>query len=93
MARRARRRSRSASAGDVRDRPGQREQGETGEGACSVHGAGRRVPGSNRGSAGRTGGARADRTAVRAWAQASGLTVSERGRISAYVMRQYEAAH
>ena|ERR1022692_1961784 len=55
--------------------------------------AGRRVPASNRGGTGRAGGSRADRTAVRAWAKASGLMVSERGRISADVMRQYEAAH
>jgi hypothetical protein len=55
--------------------------------------AGRRVPVSSRGGAGRTGGGRADRTAVRTWAKAAGLTVSERGRISADVMRQYEAAH
>jgi nucleoid-associated protein Lsr2 len=34
-----------------------------------------------------------DRTAVRAWARQAGLTVSERGRISAEVIRQYEAAH
>jgi hypothetical protein len=50
--------------------------------------AGRRVPGSSRGGSGRTGGERADRTAVRAWAKAAGLTVSGRGRISADVMRQ-----
>ena len=55
--------------------------------------AGRLVPGSSRGGAGRAGGARADRTDVRAWAKAAGLTVSGRGRISADVMRQYEAAH
>lgn len=30
---------------------------------------------------------------VRAWAKAEGLKVSERGRISADVLRQYEAAH
>jgi hypothetical protein len=34
-----------------------------------------------------------DRAAVRAWAQEAGLAVSERGRISAEVMNQYEAAH
>jgi Lsr2 len=55
--------------------------------------AGRRVPGDHRGGAGRAGGARADRTDVRSWAKAAGLTVSGRGRISADVMRQYEAAH
>jgi len=30
---------------------------------------------------------------VRAWARQSGLEVSERGRISAEIMKQYEAAH
>lgn len=34
-----------------------------------------------------------DRAAVRAWARQAGMTVSERGRISAEVIRQYEAAH
>ena len=37
-------------------------------------------------------GPRIDRAAVRAWAREAGLTVSERGRISAEVMRQYNAA-
>jgi len=36
---------------------------------------------------------RVDRAAVRAWAAAQGLRVSERGRISAEVMSKYEAAH
>jgi len=36
---------------------------------------------------------RGDRTAVRSWAKEQGLKVSERGRISADVMQQYEAAH
>jgi hypothetical protein len=30
---------------------------------------------------------------IRAWARDEGLQVSERGRISADVIRQYEAAH
>lgn len=34
-----------------------------------------------------------DRTAVRAWARSAGMTVSERGRISAEVLRRYEASH
>jgi hypothetical protein len=34
-----------------------------------------------------------DRAAVRAWAREAGLNISERGRISAEVIRQYEAAH
>jgi Lsr2 len=37
--------------------------------------------------------AQVDRAAVRAWARQAGLKVSERGRISADVLRQYEAAH
>ena len=36
---------------------------------------------------------RVDRAAVRAWAKEHGLKVSERGRISAEIMQQYEAAH
>lgn len=55
--------------------------------------AGRRVPRGGRRGAGRTGGSSADRSAVRAWAREAGLQVSERGRVSADVMRQYEAAH
>ncbi len=55
--------------------------------------AGRRVPGGGRRRGSRPGGSRADRGAVRAWARAAGLQVSERGRISADIMRQYEAAH
>jgi Lsr2 len=53
--------------------------------------AGRRASrGSRRGGA---AGPRVDRAAVRAWARESGLAVSQRGRISADVMSQYEAAH
>jgi Lsr2 len=56
--------------------------------------AGRRVPRGGRRGAGRPGGgSSADRSAVRAWAREAGLQVSERGRVSADVMRQYEAAH
>ena len=56
--------------------------------------AGRRSSrGGRRRSAGRPGAERADRAAVRAWARQAGLAVSERGRISGEVMRQYEAAH
>jgi Lsr2 len=36
---------------------------------------------------------RGDRAAVRAWAKEQGLAVSERGRISGEVQRQYDAAH
>jgi len=56
--------------------------------------AGRRVPsGKGRRAAGRAAGSSADRTAVRAWARTAGLKVSERGRISADIIRRYEAAH
>ncbi|MGH3273991.1 MAG: histone-like nucleoid-structuring protein Lsr2 [Streptosporangiaceae bacterium] len=41
----------------------------------------------------RGSGARIDRAAVRAWASAQGLHVSERGRISSEVMSKYNAAH
>lgn len=55
--------------------------------------AGRRIsrPRSRTG-AGRSA-ARIDRAAVRAWAKESGLKVSERGRISADLISQYEASH
>jgi len=56
--------------------------------------AARRVGrGGRRRGAGRPAGERVDRAAVRAWAREAGLAVSERGRISAEVMRQFEAAH
>jgi hypothetical protein len=56
--------------------------------------AGRRVPrGGRRRGAGRSDGPSADRAEVRAWARTAGLKVSERGRISSDIMRQYEAAH
>lgn len=56
--------------------------------------AGRRVPrGGRRRGGGRSGGPSADRADVRAWARTAGLKVSERGRISSDIMRQYEAAH
>jgi hypothetical protein len=55
--------------------------------------AGRRIPRSGR----RRGDGRpaesVDRAAVRAWAKSVGITVSERGRISAEIIRRYEAAH
>lgn len=38
-------------------------------------------------------GPRVDRAAIRTWAKDQGITVSERGRISADVMRRYEAAN
>ena len=55
--------------------------------------AGRRVPRSGRRAGGRSGGSSADRSEVRAWAKAAGLEVSDRGRVSSEIMRQYEAAH
>ncbi len=55
--------------------------------------AGRRVSRGGRRGAGPAGRARVDRAAVRAWAREAGLTVSERGRISADVINRYEAAH
>jgi Lsr2 len=41
----------------------------------------------------RSSAVRADRAEVRAWAKGQGLAVSDRGRISADVMQQYESAH
>jgi hypothetical protein len=55
--------------------------------------AGRRVSRGRRRRADPPGGPRVDRAAVRAWAREAGLAVSEWGRISADVMRQYEAVH
>jgi hypothetical protein len=56
--------------------------------------AGRRISrGRGRPSTTRASAPKVDRAAVRAWAKENGLTVSERGRISAEVLRQYEATH
>jgi Lsr2 len=54
----------------------------------------RRAPrrGRSRAAARPGGGGQPDRAAIRAWARTAGLNVSERGRISAEVIRQYEAA-
>jgi hypothetical protein len=49
--------------------------------------------GGKRRSSGRPSGPSTDRTAVRVWAREAGLNVSERGRISSEVMKQFEAAH
>lgn len=54
--------------------------------------AGRRTAHRRTAKAARGSGARIDRAAVRSWAAAQGIKVSERGRISADVLRQYEAA-
>lgn len=55
--------------------------------------SGRRVgrQGAARATRGRT--SRKDSSAIRAWAAEQGLSVSERGRIPAAVVAQYEAAH
>jgi hypothetical protein len=55
--------------------------------------AGRRVGRGRRATTGRPPASRGDRAAVRAWAKEHGITVSERGRISADVISQYEASH
>jgi hypothetical protein len=56
--------------------------------------AGRRASrGSPRRGAGAAAASRADRAIVRAWARETGLAVSDRGRISAELMSQYQAAH
>jgi Spy/CpxP family protein refolding chaperone len=55
--------------------------------------AARRISRSRVPSASRQTGPRIDRAQIRAWANENGLNVSERGRISAEVMQQYEAAH
>jgi hypothetical protein len=54
---------------------------------------GRRVRPQRRASQGASASPRVDRASVRAWAKANGLKVSERGRISAEVIAQYEASH
>jgi hypothetical protein len=54
---------------------------------------GRRVTQRRRPSATRTTGPRVDRASIRNWAKEQGMDVSDRGRISAEVMRQYEASH
>jgi hypothetical protein len=56
--------------------------------------AGRRLSRSrSRSNGSRSAGPRVDRPLIRAWAKEQGITVSERGRISAEVMQRYEAAH
>jgi Lsr2 len=54
--------------------------------------AGRRVSGRTRRPVSRRGSTQ-DNGAIRAWAKSEGLKVSERGRISADVISQYEARH
>ena len=57
--------------------------------------AGRKAPrrGRVRSGARQSGVVQADLAAIRAWAKNAGLKVSERGRISAEVIRKYQAAH
>jgi hypothetical protein len=54
--------------------------------------AARRAPSSRRGGRGARA-ARHDQSAVRAWARAQGIKVSDRGRIPADVLARYNAAH
>jgi hypothetical protein len=62
---------------------------------ASYIGSARKVGGRSRRAAGgrRAGKATTDTAAIRAWARASKIPVNERGRISADVVAQYEAAH
>jgi hypothetical protein len=57
--------------------------------------AGRRLPGGGRRrTTARTAKqSSVENAAIRAWAKSASMQVSERGRISAEVIRQYEAAH
>jgi hypothetical protein len=69
-----------------------RNQARLAEALAPFIAAGRRVSRGGRRRA-PASAARTDRTAVRAWARQAGLAIAERGRISAEVIRQYEAAH
>ena len=55
--------------------------------------SGRRVARNGSPHSGRSRASRKDSSAIRAWAAEQGLAVSGRGRISASVVEQYEAAH
>lgn len=59
----------------------------------SYVGAARRVRGSSGRNGRRTTSRTGDTSAIREWAAAQGIEVSQRGRISADVKAQYEAAH
>ena len=52
-----------------------------------------RAPGRGRPNGSRPVTTAADRAGVRQWARTKGLQVSERGRISTEILRQYEAEH
>jgi len=55
---------------------------------------GRKVsPARGREASARRSASRLDRAVVRSWANEHGMKVSKRGRISAAVLEQYEAAH
>jgi Lsr2 len=56
-------------------------------------GAARRARAGTRRGASRPAAPSVDRAAVRAWAREAGLNVSDRGRISAEIMSQYDATH
>jgi hypothetical protein len=55
--------------------------------------SGRRVGRQGAARSGRGRSSRKDSSAIRTWAAEQGLAVSERGRIPAAVVAQYEAAH
>jgi Lsr2 len=76
--------------------PGQGTRGRTG-GARSATARRRRAPSRAGSGGGASGGANksasaAHREAVREWARANGLNVSDRGRLAADVVRQFEEA-
>jgi hypothetical protein len=75
-----------------------RHAGQLRDAVAPFSGAGRRAAGggsagSGRGSRRGGGGDRARTQQIRAWAKQKGVKVSERGRISADVAAQYDAAH
>lgn len=53
----------------------------------------RRVGGRKQSSARSTGAKRTDLNEIRAWGRANGYTISDRGRVSAEVMKAYDTAH
>ena len=56
--------------------------------------AGRRArPAASSRNGSRAGKTAADRGAIRQWARTKGIQVSERGRISTEILKQYEAEH
>lgn len=72
----------------------EQNRGKLAEAMAPYVGAARKVSlRRSRAGAGRQTAARVDRAEIRSWAKEHGLMVSERGRISADVMQQYEASH